>query len=59
MIRVVRILEYIYETNEIAESDMSNWKLAPNGSLFIGKNKRVRSTIITDFTFRDNVEQEL
>lgn len=38
MIRVLRVLEYIYEDWETAEEDMANWQIAPFGSKYFGGN---------------------
>jgi len=51
MIRVLRILEYIYETPERAEEDLSNWGVAANGSHNFG-DLVVKSAIITDLVFK-------
>jgi hypothetical protein len=50
MIRILRILEYIYDDDDRAEEDMACWKIPPMGSQRHG-NMTIRSAIITDFNF--------
>lgn len=45
-IRVLRLLEYTYDTLEEMENDMGRWGVAANGSHRIGKNSTIRSAIL-------------
>lgn len=53
MIRVLRLIEYVYDNSEIADKDMSNWKLPAIGEAPLGPNqgKRIRSTTLIDLNF--------
>lgn len=52
MIRVLRLLEYTYPDNEMAEQDMARWSMPPIGTRVHGKNI-LGSTILTDLNFED------
>lgn len=45
MIRVLRLMEYEFESNEAAEHSMSHWAVPANGIKTYGKNS-IRSAII-------------
>lgn len=52
MIRVLRLLEYTFETNEQAEKHMSNFGVPANGTHYINGRDgvlKIRSAIIVDF----------
>lgn len=53
MIRVLRLLEYVYDSAEIAEQDMSKWGVPAIGSAPISKStgKQIRSTILTNLSW--------
>lgn len=51
MIRVLRLIEYTYETPERAEEDMGKWQLPASGSSAFG-GLVVKSAIITDLNFK-------
>jgi hypothetical protein len=50
MIRILRLLEYVYDDEARAEEDMARWQVPPVGSRRHG-NMTIRSSIITDFNF--------
>lgn len=50
MIRILRIIEYTYASNEAAEADMAHWQLPPVGARRRGTTV-LRSTIIEDLNF--------
>lgn len=53
MIRILRIIEYIYEDEETAEDDMSRWNAPAIGIIpRLNSKKRIRSTIIQDLDAR-------
>ena len=52
MIRVLRILEYTYESNERAEEDMQRWQVPAVGSQRHG-DMTIRSSVITDLNFQE------
>jgi hypothetical protein len=54
MIRILRIIEYTYPDNETAEEDMGRWQIPAVGIYKPGKDKTIRSTIITDLNFGEN-----
>jgi hypothetical protein len=56
-IRILRLLEYVYESNERAEEDMSRWKIPPVGTSRHG-NMTIKSAIVTDFNFTDDGEDK-
>lgn len=47
MIRVLRTLEYWFDTNEAAEQNMNNWAVPANGSIRWGKTT-IKSSVIID-----------
>jgi hypothetical protein len=49
-IRVLRLLEYIYDTAERAQKDQERWQVPANGSRLAG-DMIVRSAIITDMHY--------
>jgi hypothetical protein len=53
MIRVLRLIEYVYPDAETMEEDMACWYVGPIGSkrIGIGKTKVIRSTVLTDLQF--------
>jgi hypothetical protein len=51
MIRVLRILEYVYADNKRAEEDMARWQVPATGTQRHG-NMIIRSSIITDLDFK-------
>lgn len=61
MIRILRLLEYIYEDNERAEKDQGLWQVPAIGTQRRG-NMIIKSTILTDLNFEnpneDSIESE-
>jgi hypothetical protein len=51
MIRVLRLMEYIYPDNETAQDDMGRWGMPAIGNKELGVGKSIRSTILTDLSF--------
>jgi hypothetical protein len=53
MIRVLRLMEYVYETPEQAQEDMERWQVPSNGSkVFTPKSgKVIRSSTIIDLNY--------
>ena len=47
MIRVLRLIEYVYETNDRAQEDMERWEIPANGAKNFG-GMVIKSSIITD-----------
>ena len=43
MIRVLRVLEYVYPDAKTAEQDMARWQIPANGSYAAGANKMLKS----------------
>jgi hypothetical protein len=59
MIRVLRILEYVYADNKRAEEDMARWQVPAIGTRRHG-NMIIRSSIITDLDFKfDNIPDDI
>lgn len=57
-IRILRLLEYIYEDNESAEKDQALWQVPAIGTQRHG-NMVIKSTILTDLNFeKANEESE-
>lgn len=52
-VRVLRIIEYIYDTPEQAELDMAKWQMPAIGTRCLGGGKILKSAIITDLNFMD------
>lgn len=48
MIRVLRLMEYTYDTPEEAQRDMDRWMVPANGSKVVATRGTIRSTIITN-----------
>lgn len=59
-IRVLRIIEYIYEDAKTAEQDMRNWNAPADGMISMGSHSKmqIRSTTITDLDFEFDSEGE-
>ena len=47
MIRILRLMEYVYETNDRAQKDMERWEIPANGAKNFG-GMVIKSSIITD-----------
>lgn len=58
MIRVLRLLEYVYESAEIAEQDMARWGVPAIGSapISLSTGKQIRSTILTNLNWEPESE---
>ncbi len=60
-IRILRLLEYVYEDSERAEKDMELWQVPAIGTQRHG-NMIIKSTILADLNFEspteNNVESE-
>lgn len=56
--RVLRLLEYTYDSVEVAHDDMEAWSTPTEGSIKFGPHKRIRSTII-QYPFKEEVSEEL
>lgn len=52
-VRVLRFIEYIYDTPELAENDMAKWQMPAIGTRYLGGGKVLKSAIITDLNFID------
>jgi hypothetical protein len=50
LVRVLRILEYIYYDNARAEEDMARWQVPPVGTRRHG-NMMIKSAVITQLNF--------
>lgn len=50
-IRILRLLEYIYEDNERAEKDQELWQVPAIGTQRHGR-MTIKSTILTDLDFK-------
>lgn len=48
MIRVLRLLEYEFEDNEMAENHMAQFQVPAIGTKAFGKHTTIRSAIITN-----------
>jgi hypothetical protein len=60
MVRVLRLIEYVYEDAETAEKDMANWNAPAIGSVpRVGPNKRIRSTILTDLDWGEALDNRV
>jgi hypothetical protein len=66
-VRVIRILEYVYESHEDAEVDMRRWNVTANGSMRLGggtihelsrEPKKVGPCIITSATMMPRTTTE-
>jgi hypothetical protein len=53
-IRVLRLLEYVYDTQERADADQARWQMPAIGWRRIG-DMTIRSTILTDLDYGDDV----
>jgi hypothetical protein len=54
MIRVLRLLEYTYDTNERAADDMGRWGVPANGAVHHGGRSggmTIRSAVITELDY--------
>lgn len=47
-IRVLRILEYVYEDYETMEADMGRWQIPATGHRHFGLKETIRSAIIAN-----------
>lgn len=56
-VRILRLLEYIYDTPERAEKDQELWQVPAIGSQRHG-TMVIKSTILTDLNFDNNDESE-
>lgn len=56
-IRILRIMEYVYEDNARAEEDMARWQVPPIGTSCHG-NMTIKSTIITDLNFNPDEQEQ-
>lgn len=52
-VRVLRVIEYIYDTSDLAEADMAHWQMPAIGTRYLGGGKVLKSAIITDLNFMD------
>ena len=52
-VRVLRLIEYTYDTPQRAEEDMAKWQMPANGTRYLGGGKVLRSAIITDLNFEE------
>jgi hypothetical protein len=52
MIRVIRVLEYEYESAEFAEQNMLQWFVPPNGAKKPNDKTLIRSATIVDMSGR-------
>lgn len=52
MIRVLRLLEYVYEDFEAAEADQARWYVPATGvrSIGLGKGNTIRSAVLPETT---------
>lgn len=55
MIRILRILEYTFQTPEQAQENMDHWGVPPNGTKCFGKHDEntIKSAVIVDMDFHD------
>lgn len=51
-VRILRLLEYIYDTPERAQKDQERWQIPANGSRISG-DMVVRSAIIIDMSYME------
>lgn len=58
MIRILRLIEYTYPDNQMAERDMGNWNFPGFGTKNFGLGTVLRSTIITDLNYEPEVIDE-
>jgi hypothetical protein len=49
-VRILRLLEYVYEDAEMAETDMTRWQMPAIGTKRIGYMS-IKSTILADLNF--------
>ncbi len=50
-IRVLRLIEYVYDTPDEAQKDMERWGVPANGSYSPNPSKSIRSAIISDLNW--------
>lgn len=55
MIRVLRLIEYIYEDFQQAADDMSHWQLPAFGTRYIAKGRTISSAVLP-FTSLEVIE---
>jgi hypothetical protein len=54
MIRVLRIMEYTYDSPEDAEEDMGNWYIPANGTKSgLRKGLHIKSAVILNLNFEE------
>lgn len=46
-VRVLRLLEYIYASQEKADEDQQRWVVPANGSRWMNKQETIRSAVIS------------
>lgn len=56
-IRVLRLIEYVYDTQERADADQARWSMPATGWRRVG-DMTIRSTIITDLNFGEDLAEE-
>lgn len=58
MIRILRLIEYVYDTPLTAEKDMAGWHAPPIGAVEAGPHKSIRSTILTNLDHQEHAPTE-
>lgn len=53
-VRVLRIIEYTYDTQKIAENDMGRWNVPANGTYKRAEGRIIKSATIMDLNFKDD-----
>jgi len=52
-VRILRLMEYTYNTPERMEQDMEHWHIPANGVYARAPGIKIKSCIITDLVFQD------
>lgn len=58
MIRVLRLIEYVYPDAQTAEMDMSRWSIPAIGTINYRTNCPIRSTILTNLDYKGEETNE-